>query len=170
MKLAPEIKWGLVIGFANMAWLYLSYFLGMHTSGLGLVQAMTGISLGITFAGFLFGLRAVSRSEGGITFLDGIRSGSIIAAVMAAVAVVTQLGYFTVIHPGWTDYMVEETRRHYEGRNFSPEELDEAVAQAKVAFGLKSYLLQSVLGALITGMIFTAIIMLFIRTRRPRGA
>ncbi len=49
-----ELKWGLIVGGTYLIWLYVSYWLGMHTSGLAMMQIIGLISLGITFLGFLF--------------------------------------------------------------------------------------------------------------------
>ena len=163
-----ELRWGIIIGLANLVWLYLSCFLGMHDQGLGMIQVMTLVSVLISVFGFLFALRALMRQVPETQYLEGVRAGAIIAGTVAVIAAVAQVGYFKVINPGWTDYMVEMTRAHYLESWLSENESAEFAEGARKTFGLPSYMLQSALGALLIGMMSTAIIMAFL-TKRNRA-
>jgi hypothetical protein len=160
-----ELKWGVMIGAANMVWLYLSYYLGMHESGLVMIQVMTLISVLISVIGYLLALRALAKKFPEIEYLEGIRSGAIIAGVVALFAAVAQVGYFKLVNPGFTDQMVELTRSYYLESGLSENEAGQFAEGAKKTFGMVSYMIQSALGAVIIGMISTAIMMLFLRRR-----
>lgn len=164
---SAELKWGLIIGLAGMIWLYASCFLGLHEKGLIGIQVVTLVSLILTFLGFLFGLRAVrKREEGNLSYIDGLRSGAVIAGISAVLAALTQLGYFQFVNPGWTDYMVEQTRLHFADSKLNEEEMTQQLELARKSFSLKNYLLQAALGAIVLGLFFSAIIMLFLRKRK----
>lgn len=162
-----ELRWGLMIGAANMVWLYLSYYLGMHDRGLGSIQIMGLISVIISVFGYLLALKALMKKFPETRFLEGIRSGAIIAGVVAIFAAVAQVGYFKIINPGWTDHMVALTRSFYLESGLSENEASEYAEGAKKTFGLASYMVQAALGALIIGMISTTVIMAIFRNRRP---
>ena len=52
------LKWGLFIGLANLLWLYLAYYLGLHTSGLMVFQVFMAGWFMVTLTGFILALRA----------------------------------------------------------------------------------------------------------------
>ncbi|MDF1823800.1 MAG: DUF4199 domain-containing protein [Verrucomicrobiales bacterium] len=158
-----ELRWGLIIGAANLVWLYLSYYLGMHDRGLGSIQVMGLISVFISVLGYVFALRALMKKFPETQFLEGIRSGAMIAGVVAIFAALAQVGYFQIINPGWTDHMVALTRSFYLESGLSDNEASEYAEGARKTFGLTSYLVQAALGALIIGMISTTVIMAILR-------
>ncbi len=160
-----EWKWGLIIGLANTGWLFSSYWFGMHDSGIGLMQVMVAMSFFISLAGYALALRAITRVEPETNFLEGMRSGVIIAGIAATLAMISQLIYFHWINPGWTAYMVAETRRHFSAMGLEAPQIEEMAIQAEKSFGLTSYVFQAGLGALISGIIFSALAMGVIRLR-----
>src|SRR5687768_3012513 len=97
------LAWGQYIGLANLAWLYLAYYLGLHTSGIWVFQVfMLGWFL-LTLAGFILAMRTVKRRDPSVGYIGGLGAG----ALAALVAVVMQVGYFTVVHPAWPEVMAE---------------------------------------------------------------
>ncbi|MEX2580748.1 MAG: DUF4199 domain-containing protein [Verrucomicrobiales bacterium] len=162
---SSELKWGLIIGTANLVWLYGSYYLGLHTRGLLLVQAMVAVNLLVTLTGFILALRDIASDEPGITFLEGLKSGVVIAVVTAVIAAVAQVGYLKLVNPGWTEFMVEETRRHYEASDVPPEQVEAFARQAETTFGLQTYVVQAAVGAFLVGVVFTAVVMAARRLR-----
>lgn len=160
-----ELRWGLIIGAANLVWLYGSYYLGLHTSGLGAMQAMVVVSLAISIVGYVLAMRALMRQAPETSIPEGIRSAAIIAGVAAAIAVLAQVGYFKMINPGWTEFMVEQTREHFANAGLEEEQLAQVVEQSRKTFGLGSYATQAAMGALVIGML-TSTISLFVMRRR----
>ncbi|MEM1443893.1 MAG: DUF4199 domain-containing protein, partial [Verrucomicrobiota bacterium] len=99
-------------------------------------------------------------------YREGIRFGAIVAGIVALMAALSQIIYFKVINPGWTAKMVEMTRLFYLQQGL-PENQAERLSQgAEKTFGLQSYLLQAFIGAIIIGILSTAIILLFFRQKR----
>lgn len=160
-----ELKWGIGIGLANLLWLYLSFFLGLHTNGLLLVQLMALIGFLISVIGYVLALRRVHRAYPEGTFLEGVASGIRMSGMVALFAALAQLGYFFLIHPEWTDLMVDETSAYYEAQGVSGQDLEEYREGARTTFGLRSYLLQSVLGALFLGVLTTLITMAVLKRK-----
>ena len=152
---AIELRWGLIIGGANLGWLYGSYYMGMQTSGLGMIQIMTLVSVVISIIGYVCALRAIVKAEPEITCLEGVKSG-----------VLAQVGYHKLVFPGFTKYMVGETEIFYRNNGLPAEQVIEMAEGAGKTFGLASYAMQSALGALIIGMITVTIVMAILRRRR----
>mgnify|MGYP003633961006 CR=1 FL=1 len=163
---AIELRWGLIIGGANLGWLYGSYYMGMQTSGLGMIQIMTLVSVVISIIGYVCALRAIVKAEPEITCLEGVKSGAIVVGVVTVVAVLAQVGYHKLVFPGFTKYMVGETEIFYRNNGLPAEQVIEMAEGAGKTFGLASYAMQSALGALIIGMITVTIVMAILRRRR----
>ncbi len=157
------LKWGLFIGLANLVWLYLSFYLGLHTSGFQVFQIFIVLWLVLNIVGYVFALRAVKKEAKTWTYFTGVKAGAAAALVSSLVAIIAQVGYFKVVNPGWPDYMVEEARKHYSAQqDISEEQLEQLKAQAYEYFSLKNYAMQSATFALVLGVILTLIVMLFL--------
>jgi hypothetical protein len=158
-------KGGLVIGLANLAWLYLAYFLGLHTSGIMVFQVFMLAWLAMTVTGFILTLRAVKRRNPSLSFWGGVGAGSVAALVSAVVAVVAQVGYFTLVHPAWPEVMAQQTRSHFTAQGMSAARVEQMVEQARASFTLSNYAISSAVTALIVGIVLSVFIMLFLRRR-----
>lgn len=163
------LTWGLLIGLANLLWLYLAYYFGLHTSGIMVFQLYMLGWLGLSLAGYIFALRVVKELDPALTYGRGLGAGTTAAVISALVAVVAQAGYYKVIHPAWPDYMVQQTREHFTAENMAPEKIEQMVTQARETFTMGNYMLMSALTALLTGIVLSAIILFFMR-RRTDGA
>lgn len=165
LAIRTAAKWGLLIGLANLVWLYLACFLGLHTSGIMVFQVFMLVWLFLTVAGFILALRAVRRQNPSLSYLGGLGAGAVAAAVSALVAVVAQAGYFMVVHPEWPDVMMQQTRTHFTTQGIPPEQVEEMVAQAREYFTLSNYAISSAAAALMLGIALSALIMVFLRRR-----
>ncbi len=163
-------KWGLFIGLANLVWLYLAYYLGLHTNGIMVFQIFMLVWLAMTVTGFILALRAVKRQNPALSYLGGIGAGAVAAFVSAVVAVVAQVGYFTVVHPAWPEVMAQQTKAHFTAQGMSSEQVEQMVVQARGSFTLSNYAVSSAATALIVGVVLSAIIMIFMRRRSATAA
>jgi hypothetical protein len=158
-------KWGLFIGLANLVWLYLACFIGLHTNGIMVFQIFMLVWLALTVAGFIFALRAVKHNNPALGFLGGVGAGTVSASVSAIVAVVAQVGYFTVVHPAWPEVMAQQTAAHFTAQGMTPEQVEQMVLQSRRSFTLSNYAISSAAAALILGIVLSAVIMVFLRRR-----
>lgn len=156
-----EWKWGALIGLANVVWLVLSWAFGWHAKGIGMIQVTVFLAMALTFVGYTLAMRALLIREPETTVLEGMRSGGLIAVVTALFAVGGQFLYFHWVNPGWTEYMIGETRRHYEGMGIDGARLDEIAEGARTTFGLASYATQAAVGALLQGVLFSVVTIAF---------
>jgi len=81
-------RWGLLIGMANLLWLYLSFYLGLHTNGIRIFQVFVLVWLFLTLIGFVLTLRAARRQVPSLSYWRGVGAG-------------------TVVHPQWPDVMAQ---------------------------------------------------------------
>jgi hypothetical protein len=167
MKLL-ELKWGCLIGLVGVIWLYGSYFMGLHSDGIGKIQLMVGLGFLISFISYGLAMSAIVKAQPETSFVEGLKSGGIMAVIAAVIAVVAQFGYFQWINPDWTRYMMDQTRIHFEAAGTSSELIEEQVKWAEMNFSLKTYAMQAGLGALLSGFIFSAFAMGMIRFFKNR--
>jgi hypothetical protein len=161
------IRWGLLLGLASMAWLYLTFLLGFHTSGVVRFQVVPVGWFVVTSVVFALALREAAGA-GRPSFVDGLRTGATIAVLSAVIAIITQIVYFRFVHPAWPELMVEQARQHFLTRGSPAAEVTERVEEARRYFSLRSYATQSALAALVLGLVLSGIITTILRfTRRP---
>ncbi len=165
---AFEWKWGAIIGGAGFAWLVLSWALGFHARGIGMIQVTAGLSVILALVGYVLAFRSLLRREPETGFLEGLRSGALIAVVAASVAVLAQIAYFRLLNPGWTDYMVGETRKYYHSTGLDEAGVEAMAEGAKTTFGFASYAIQAGAGALVQGVVFSALVLAALRWLRNR--
>jgi len=161
-----SIKWGLLIGLANLCWLYLAYYFGLHTNGILIFQLFMLVWLIISISGYIMALRAVKHQNPQLGYLRGVVAGMQMALASAIMAVIAQVGYFKVINPAWPDTMAQQTRQHFEARGLSPVDVEQLVIQARSSFTLSNYAVSSAITAVVVGIVLAAIIMIFIRHRK----
>ena len=162
-----ELTWGALIGAANLAWLYASYYLGMRDNGLPLIQVTVLVGGIITIIGYILALRAVHKAVPEASFVESMRSGAVICGLATVIVVLAQIGYLKLIDPGYTDYVVGEIGKYYEGAGLSADEMTQIEEGARKTYGFTSCLLHAGLGAFFTGIISTFIIVAFrLRLRR----
>lgn len=153
---AFEWKWGGIIGGAGILWLVATWALGWHARGLGLIQVTAFASIFIALAGYVFAMRDLLRRAPETTLVEAVRNGALIAVIAAALAVLGQFLYFKVINPGWTDYLVEQWRLFYAERGVDETGLAEIAISTRASFGLTTYATQAGVGALLQGILFSA--------------
>ncbi len=163
-----EWKWGLLIGGASLAWLLLAWGLGWHSSGIGLIQLAMGFPVILSFVGYFLAMFFLFRREPETTFPEGFRAGALIATMAAIVVVLGHFLYLRYLNPGFTDYMVEMTLRHFSNAGLTEEQLAEVAAGAAQTFGLRSFLVQAGAGALLQGVVFSAVAAGVMRWRAVR--
>ncbi len=163
-----EWKWGLTIGAAGFVWLVASWAFGFHRSGIGMIQVAAALGMAITFVLYALAMHALMRRETEVSLLEGLRSGALIGVVSAILAVAGQYVYFHWINPGWTTYMVGETRKHYTDMGLEEARLAEIAEGARITFGFSSYATQAAVGSIVQGVLFSLLSVTFLKWRSHR--
>ena len=163
MNSSLALRWGLLIGLANMVWLYLAFWVGMHTSTPTLFQLFMLGWLFLNIFGYLWGLKSMKRAAKSWSFLKGFGAGALMAITSAFIAVIAQIGYWKVVNPGWPDYMAQRTRELMEERGLPEAQIEAGVKATMEAMTMTSYAIQSALSALVLGLVLSALHMIFLR-------
>lgn len=165
---SQEWKWGLLIGSVNVVWLLVSWVLGWHGGSIGLFQVAIVLGIFISFAGFVFAFRAITRDEPETTFGEGIGTGAIIAAIAG---LLTALGWG--VYLGWVNtemsaHLVSRIRDYYLAAGVAVEQVDLIAAEAEESFGTTAYMVKGGVGVFIQGILFSAMVMGFFKWQQRR--
>ncbi len=160
---AFEWKWGAIIGGTCFGWLVLSWALEWNRQGIGMVQVTETVPMLLSMAGYALAMRSLLRRAPETSFPEGLKSGALIAVVVALVAVVARVVYFRYLDPGWTDYMVEETKRYYAASGLDEASLEAVATGARSTFGSTAYAVQAGAGGLLQGVVFSALALAVLR-------
>lgn len=161
-KYATEIKWALIFCAAALAWMVFEKAMGWHGPNIEQHPYMTNIFGLIAIVIYVFALREKRQKLGGqMTWKQGFMSGLIISIIVALLSPLTQWLTHAVISPEYFPnaiaYSVEV------GYHDSPE-------AAAEYFNLQSYMMQSGIGAVIMGVVTSAIVAIFLRRNAEKTA
>jgi len=163
-----EWKWGLIIGAVNIVWLLVSWLAGWHGGSIGLFQVAIVLGFFLSFFGFVLAFRRLVRAEPETTFSEGIRSGAVIAALSGLLTAAGWALYLGAINPEMSAHLVSGVRAYYAAAGLAPEQVDLIVAEATEAFGVNAYTIKGGVGAFVFGIMFSAIVMAWIKWQRRR--
>lgn len=166
--LRREFTHGSWIGLAYLVWHYVTYALGWHEGGLGLLQGVIFAGIGFIAIGFVWSLSALLMRDHRIELKDAMKSGIIMAVVVALWAMLGQFIYLKVLHPAYSDHLVELVKLHYSEAGTPIKEAEAIAELTRADFGLGPMIRQAGLGAFLTGAITSAITLLVIRFRVRR--
>lgn len=135
---------GIIAGGGAALWTLFEYAMGWHNEHLE-VGAMTGfIAIIFPVAAIIWALRATKRSLGGqLTMKQALMAGLAVSAISAAIGVVFFYFYYTAINPAFV----------------------EAMAARGQPVDVVSQLVAVVAGSFIFGMLISAVVGYFMRTR-----
>lgn len=151
-----EIKWALLFTGMMLIWMTLEKMAGLHGEHIDKHPIYTNLVAIPAILLYVLALREKKRKLGGrITYKQAFVSGFFLSLFIALLAPLSQ--YFTINYitpdffPNAHNYAVENGIM-----------TEEAAANY---FNLKSYMVQSAVGALILGVVTTAIVALFVRSK-----
>jgi predicted neutral ceramidase superfamily lipid hydrolase len=152
-----EIKWGFIFSISLLLWMMLEKALGLHDELIEKHAIYTNFFSIVAIAVYVVALLDKRKNyySGKMTWLQGFISGVAIAVVVAILSPLTQYITSTVITP---EYFPNVIKASVELGKMTLEE-------AEKYFTLQNYIIQSTLGALIMGVITSAIVALFTRKK-----
>ena len=154
---AIEIKWGFIFVLVLILWMMMEKALGWHDEHIAKHSIYT--MLFVIPAFILIALALIDKREnflgGTMSYKQGIASGIIVSVVVAVLSPFAQYIISNYVSPDYfnnmVDYVVDSGQMSRE--------------QAENHFSLQSYMLQSAFGALVMGIITSAIVALFVRKK-----
>lgn len=152
-KYRTEIKWGIIFTAVMLLWMVFERMMGWHGERIDQHAIMTSIFAIFAIAIYVFALRDKRKNDlGGLmSWKKGFQSGLIITLVVVLLSPLTQWIIHTVISPDFFQNMVE----------YSVESGIMERQEAEAYFNLRSYLVQSAVGALGLGVVTSAVVAVF---------
>ncbi|MGB3776011.1 MAG: DUF4199 domain-containing protein [Leeuwenhoekiella sp.] len=160
-KIKLEIKWALLFVGASLAWILLEKLAGLHSTHIDKHMYLTNLFAIPANIIYVLALKDKKKKEyhGQMTYKQGFISGLVITVIVALFSPLTQWITSTIITPEYFPNVIEYSVET--GYYASLEEAEEY-------FNLKNYIIQSVIGALIMGVITSAIVTIFVRTKSEK--
>ena len=152
-----EIKWAVIFALMMLAWMALEKSLGYHDEKIADHPTFTNFVAIPSIAIYIFALLDKKKNfyYGLMSYKQGFISGVIISVIVAILSPFTQYITIEFITPEYFSNVIEY-----------------AVSQGKMTqeeaegyFNLKSYLVQSVIGALVMGIVTSAFVAIFVKSK-----
>jgi len=157
-KIKIEIKWALIFIGMSLLWMVLEKMLGLHSTHIDKHMYLTNLFAIPAILVYVLALKDKKKNyyNGEMSYKQGFLSGLIITIIVTVFAPLTQWITSTIITPEYFPNVIAhsvETGYH------------KSLEEAEAYFNLKNYILQSTVGALIMGVVTSAIVALFVRTK-----
>ncbi len=157
-SISIELKWAIIFSIVGLIWMYLEKLSGLHGEHIDLHMYLTNLYAIPAIIMMVMALKEKKRRfyGGSMTYSQGLISGIILSVFIAAISPLTQWITSTLITPEYFPNVIEYALEsgYVETR-----------AEAEAQFNLNSYMVQGAIGALIMGILTTAIAMIFIRSK-----
>ncbi len=155
-NLRVEIKWAIIFFIVGLAWMYFEKAMGWHGPKIEQHPIYTNIFAVIAIALYVFALRDKKQSLGGtMSWKQGFIAGVIISLIIAVLTPLSQYLTHNVITP---EYFPNAQAKAVELGKMTQE-------QAEAYFSMKNYMIQSSLFAPIVGVITSAVVAIFVRSK-----
>lgn len=153
-----EIKWAIIFSVVGLLWMLLEKLVGLHSSHIDKHMYLTNLFAIPAIAVMILALKDKKKNffGGQMNYKQGLISGTVLSIIIALFSPLTQWITSTIITPEYFPNVIAysvETGYH------------KSLEEAEAYFNLKNYMFQSTIGALIMGVVTTAIAMIFIRTK-----
>jgi hypothetical protein len=160
----PILSAGLLIGVGCGIWTFVMGLTGWYRDPI--MMRMFFLVVVFEIAGLIWGLRRTAAEGRG--YGSQIVAGTMMAIVAGVVIICSSLLFTTVFFPDYFDELESSHRRILQEQGRSPEEIDQAVRENAPGNTPMNNALQGFTGTLITGIVASAVIAIFVRSRTPR--
>lgn len=160
----PEIKYALILGIIAMIWMPVEYLLGLHSQHFAIYLYTKNLFFLVPIFCIYKTMAEKKKLSGGtLSYEKAFLSGLFMSAMVIPFTVTGQYLYYTVINPGFFSIMIDHAvlAAHQAGENPL-----QALADAQEKYTFTRLMIESFLGPLFGGITFSAIIGLFIRTKK----
>ena len=150
-----EIKWALIFVVASLLWMLLERLTGLHGQHIDKHAIYTNLFAIPAIAIYVFALLDKRNNfyKGIMSYKEGFIAGCVITVIVALFSPLTQYITSTIITP---DYFTNVINYTVEAELMTREAAEEN-------FNLKNYMVQATIGALIMGVITSAVVAIFVK-------
>lgn len=153
-----EIKWAIIFSIVGLLWMVMEKALGWHDEHIDQHMYLTNLYAIPAIILMVLALREKKKVfyQGTMSYQQGLISGIILSAIIAAISPLTQYITSTVITPDYFSTVIEYSLEsgYYQTR-----------AEAEAQFNLQNYMVQGLIGAFFMGVVTTAVAMIFMRSK-----
>lgn len=158
-NLKIEIKWAIIFSVIGLLWMLLEKLDGLHSTHIDKHMYLTNLFAIPAIIVMVLALKDKKKDfyAGQMNYKQGLISGTILSVFIALLSPLTQWITSTIITP---EYFPNVIAYSVETGYYK------SIEEAEAYFNLKNYIVQSTIGALLMGIITTAIAMIFIRSKK----
>ena len=140
-----------------LIWMFLERLTGLHSTNIDYHPIFTNLILLPVIAIFVMALKDKRKNfyNGSMNYRQAFFAGLIITIIVTVLNPLTQYFISTVISPHFFDNAI----------NYAVENNKMTQVDAEQYFNLKTYIIQGTLGSLIMGLVISAIVSLFIKSK-----
>lgn len=153
-----EFRWSLIFAIALLIWMYFEKSLGLHDEHIGKQAIYTNLFAIVAIIIYVFALKNKKKSffNGSMNWKQGFISGIVLSVFIALISPLTQYIISTYITPEYFKNIID----------FAVENGKMSRENAEGYFNLKSYMLQSAFGALAMGVVTSAAVAFFVKSKK----
>ena len=153
-----EIKWALIFILMTLVWMLLEKLAGLHSTHIDKHAIVTNLIAIHAVGIYLFALLEKRNRfyKGVMTYKQGFVCGLIITIIITVFSPLTQFITSTIITPEYFPNVIK----------YAVAEGEMTQTEAENYFNLKNYIIQGLIGAFAMGILTTAIIAFFVRTKK----
>jgi len=152
-----EIKWALIFALMMLGWMFMEKSLGFHDKHIDKHVIITNfVAIPAILIYVLALLEKKKKDLGGhMTYMQGFRTGLIITVIVTVLMPLVQYISTTYITP---DYFTN-------AKNYAVTQGLMKADEADAYFNTKSYIMQTLIGTPVMGLLTTAIVAIFVRSK-----
>src|SRR5690606_3316503 len=152
-----EIKWAIFFLIVTLAWMFMEKLVGLHDQYIKQHEIITNLFAIPAIAVYAFALLNKKKAfyNGVMTYKQGFISGLTFTIILTILAPLTQYTVSVFITPDYFDHVIKYV---VENRKMT-------LSDAQEYFNLKNYMIQNTVGTAAMGIITTAVVAFFCRTR-----
>ena len=152
-----EIKWGVLFVLVGLIWMVFEKAMGWHDVNIDKHATYTNFIAPIAIAIYVFALLDKKRNfyHGKMTYMQGFVAGLVITLVVVIFSPLSQYITSTYITPDYFKNVIEYS--------VSSGQMEQQAAEEY--FNLTSYMIQSVIGASIMGVLTAAVVAIFVHSK-----
>ncbi|MBK9333359.1 MAG: DUF4199 domain-containing protein [Ignavibacteria bacterium] len=156
-NLKIEFKWAVIFMIMMLLWMLIEKLAGLHDENIVKHAIYTNLVAIPAVAVYVLALLDKKNNfyDGNMSYMQGFKTGLIITVIVTIVSPLTQYITSTFITPDYFSNVTEFAVK--EGKMTKEEALN--------FFNLKSYIMQGLIGAVVMGIITSAIVAYFIRSK-----
>ena len=158
-SLRVEIKWAFLFSIVVLLWMVLERVVGLHDKYIDYHLYLTNLFAIPAIVMMVLELKEKKRKDygGRMTYVQGLISGTILSVFIALLSPVTQWITSYVITPHYFSNVINRSVElgHYK-----------TTAEAQEHFNFANYVQQGMIGAFVMGVLTTAIVMIFLKSKK----